>query len=416
MARSFPVVVVSGARQVGKSTLLAKLFGPKARHVVFDPVRDVEGVRSDPDLFLSNNRTPLILDEVQYVPELVSALKRRVDLQRTPGRYFLTGSQQWGVLKTLAESLAGRAAFLDLDGFCLAELVGSPQPTAWLESYLDNPDAFVKRSHARLQLPRSAEEHVWRGFLPEAQFLPLASVPDFHAAYQRTYVERDVRLMADISDWALFGRFVRLAAALTAQEINFAELGREIGLTPQTSRRWLGLLVATFQWFELPAYHGNAIKRLSGRPKGHFSDTGLAAAAQAISSPHALGGHPLWGPLFESAAVADLCKQAAILSPRPNAYHWRTHASAEVDLILERDGRFFPIEIKGTSHPDRHAAAGIAAFRETYPRLRIAPGLILAPAASAYRLTEHDYVLPWDIVGSRVRPKTIARSRRRAAG
>jgi predicted AAA+ superfamily ATPase len=405
MARNFPVVVVTGARQVGKSTLLSRTFGEKARHVVFDPVQDVEGARRDPDLFLASNTTPLILDEIQYVPDLVPALKRRVDRDRTPGQYFLTGSQQWGVLKAVAESLAGRAVFLDLEGFCLAELGGSLHPTAWLESYLDDPDGFVRRPHARLKLPHSAQEHVWRGFLPEAQFLPRASVPDFHAAYQRTYVERDVRLMADISDWALFGRFVRLTAALTAQEINFAEIGRELGLAPQTSRRWLDLLVATFQWFELPAYHGNAIKRLSARPKGHLSDTGVAAFAQAISSPQALGGHPLWGALFESAAVAELRKQASVLAPRPNAYHWRTHAGAEVDLILERDGVFFPIEVKGRSHPDRHDAAGIRAFQDTYPRLQIAPGLILAPAASAYQASNNVYVIPWDIAATQHRRK-----------
>lgn len=409
MARHFPVVVVTGARQVGKSTLLAKTFGEKARHVVFDPIQDVEGARRDPDLFLAGNTTPLILDEIQYVPDLVSALKRRIDRNRSPGQYFLTGSQQWGVLKSLAESLAGRAVFLDLEGFCLAEVAGSTSPASWLEGYLNDPEAFVRKSHVRLKLPHSAQEHVWRGFLPEVQSLPRASVPDFHAAYQRTYVERDVRLMADVSDWALFGRFVRLTAALTAQEINFAEIGRELGLAPQTSRRWLDLLVATFQWTELPAYHGNAIKRLSTRPKGHLADTGVAAFAQAISSPQALGGHPLWGALFESAVVADLRKQASVLSPRPNAYHWRTHGGAEIDLIFERDGTFFPIEVKGGSHPERHDAAGIKAFQDTYPRLRMAPGLIVAPAASAYQASDNVYVIPWDIAPAKGSRNTSVR-------
>lgn len=399
LVRSFPVVVVSGARQVGKSTLLKQVFGRQAEMVVFDPVQDIGNARQDPDLFLDNHPAPVILDEVQYVPELVAALKRRVDLDRRPGQYLLTGSQQWHVLRSLAESLAGRAVFLDLEGFCLGETAQDKASSAWLGDWIRDPEAFVQQRRGRLELPHPPFELVWRGTLPDAVSLPQEAVPDFWGAYFRTYVERDVRLLTEVSDWHTFGRFVRLAAALTAQEINASQLGRELGITPQTARRWLELLVATFQWYEVPAYSGNAIKRVSGKPKGYLGDTGLACWAQAVSSPAALGGHPLWGRLFESFVASELRKQMATLSPAPRMHHWRSAGGAEVDLLLERDGRFFPIEIKAKSKVSRADTRGIKAFREAYPVLKVAPGLVIAPCERMERISDLDYAMPWDLGG-----------------
>lgn len=396
LAEHFPVVVVSGARQVGKSTLLQNTLGKTMPMVIFDPVLDVENARQDPELFLNNREPPLILDEIQYAPELVACIKRRVDRHRLPGQFILTGSQQWGVLKSMAESLAGRAVFLDLEGFCLAEIAGPQATDTWLGRWLADPDRFIKKPPPRLDLPTPLFEQLWRGFLPEAQELPLAVLPDFHLGYQRTYIERDVRLLAEVSDWQTFGRFLRLTAALTAQEVNHSQLGRELGLTPQTSRRWLDLLKATFQWFEVPAFAGNLVKRVSGKPKGYVADTGLACAAQAISSPAAIGGHPLMGHLFETAVAAELRKQCALFSPRPNLYHWRSHGGAEVDFLLEYNGVYHPMEVKAKSNPDRRDTMSITAFRKKYPDLPVGKGLVLAPAERMIQLSEQDYCLPWD--------------------
>jgi predicted AAA+ superfamily ATPase len=396
---SFPAVVVTGARQVGKSTLVQHLYGDRADIVVFDPAIDVENARQDPDLFLDNHKTPLVLDEIQYAPELVASLKRRIDKDRRPGQYILTGSQQWSVLSSIAESLAGRAVFLDLEGFCLAELARSSAPRPWLAAWLDDPPAFVQAPPPRLSLGQTLHERLWRGGLPQAAFLDLDLLPDFFAAYQRTYLERDVRLLADVSDWQLFGRFLRLAAALTAREINHSQLGRELGITPQTARRWLDMLKATFQWFEVPAYAASTIKRVSRKPKGYIADTGFACHAQAISTPAAIGGHPLRGALFETAMVAEIRKQCATLSPPPMLYHWRTNGGAEVDLILERDGVFYPLEIKSKSNPGRRDTTGLTAFRKTYPSLRIEKGLVIAPAQSVLRISENDCAVPWDLDG-----------------
>lgn len=397
LARTFPVVVVAGARQVGKSTLLGHVFGHKAEVVVFDPAQDIGNARQDPDLFLDNHPPPIILDEIQFAPELVAAIKRRVDKDRRPGQYLLTGSQQWHVLRSLAESLTGRAVFLDLEGFSLGEVAQADASSAWLPAWMEDPAGFVASHRGRLELPYSPFELVWRGSLPEATRLPLEVLPDFWAAYFRTYIERDVRLLTEVSDWHIFGRFVRLAAALTGQEINRSQFGRELGVTPQTARRWLDLLTATFQWFEVPAYSGNAIKRVSGKGKGYIADTGFACWAQAISSPSSLGGHPMWGHLFETYIAGELRKQMSLLAPAPHLYHWRSAGGAEVDFLLERDNQFFPIEVKGKTRVSRSDARGILAFRAAYPKLKVAPGLVIAPCERLERLSEDAVALPWDL-------------------
>jgi len=247
LLKNFPCVVVSGARQVGKSTLLRHLFEATHDFVVFDPVIDIENARQDPELFLANHKLPIVLDEIQYAPELVSVIKRKIDLDRLPGQYILTGSQQWQVLKNISESLAGRVAFIDLDAFCLTEVAGVvPQKEgSWLSDWLQGKHKAVQ-NRKRLDLKRSLYETLWTGFLPETQVLDPEVIPDFFAAYQRTYVERDIRLIADISDWQEFGRFLRLMSALSAQEINYSQIGRDISITPQTAQRWLNLLSATF--------------------------------------------------------------------------------------------------------------------------------------------------------------------------
>lgn len=397
LTEHFPIVVISGARQVGKSTLLKHLF-PQWDAVVFDPVVDVGNARTDPELFLKNHLDPLILDEIQYCPELVPCIKRIVDLDKHPGMYLLTGSQQWSVLKSISESLAGRAVFIDLEGFCLSEVASDTESPSWLERYLDDPEEFVHSPGKTHQLPQTPYELLWRGTLPEVNTLPTELCGDFFSSYLRTYIERDVRLMLDADDWQQFGRFVQLTAALTAQEINHSQIGRDIGVTPQTARRWLAVLKATFQWFEIPAWHGNTIKRISSKPKGYIADTGLACHLARITSSEAIGGHPLAGALFETAVISEIRKLMAPLARKAACYHWRIHSGSEVDLILERDGMLYPIEVKLNSRPSRKDTQGIRAFRETYPDKLIAPGLVIAPAEQLEKISENEAVVPWDLI------------------
>jgi uncharacterized protein len=393
----FPCIVVTGARQVGKSTLLQHIY-PNIPCVVFDPIHDIQNARSDPELFLNNNPPPIILDEIQYAPELVPVIKRRIDRDKKNSQYLLTGSQQWGVLKHVSESLAGRAIITHLEGFSIGEMAKASPTNLWLERWLNDDECFLKKRSNRLTSPFTLYEQLWRGFLPEAQFIKLDFIPDFHYSYQSTYIEKDIRLLSDIADIQQFGRFVKLAAALTAQEINHSQLGRELGITPQTSKRWLSLLSQTFEWFEIPAFSNNHIKKISSKPKGYFSDTGQICFSQMISTKDTLGSHPLFGALFETAVVNEIRKQCFLMSTPPQLYHWRSHGGSECDLILERDGKFYPIEIKAKTRPSKKDISGIQSFIKTYPQLNIKKGLVIAPAEETYSLSNNTVVIPWDIL------------------
>ena len=395
LAAAFPVVVVSGARQVGKTTLLRHLF-PGYDYVVFDASLDQEDARREPDLFLKNHPPPVVLDEIQYAPEVVAAIKRYVDrAPDTCGQFLLTGSQQWQVLQRLSESLAGRSAFLDLYGFSQQEIMGAS--TCWLRQWLEAPGDFQAWSKSAVRFTGGLQQWLWRGFLPRATEIDEALVPDFWRGYHRTYVERDARLAGDVQDWQEFGRFVRLMSALTAQEINLSHLGREIGMTPQTASRWLHVMEGTYQWFELPAFSGNPTKRVVSRPKGYLADTGLACFHNQISSPQALGGHPLFGPLFETAIACELIKQASTMSTRPSFHHWRTAGGAEVDLVLERDGTLYPIEIKLTASPTRRHASGLEAFRDAHAHRRIGLSALICAVDEPRWIAEDVLAIPWNL-------------------
>lgn len=218
----------------------------------------------------------------------------------------------------------------------------------------------------------------------------------FWTGYQRTYVERDARLAGEVNDWQQFGMFIRLASALTAQEINYSQLGREIGVTPQSARRWLQVLRGTFQWWEAPAFKGNLVKRVSSKPKGYLSDTGLVCHLAQLNSPRALGGHPLLGALFETAMVHEIRKQQACLPGGGAFHHWRSAGGAEVDLLLERDGWLHPFEVKLTANPTRRDAAGLTAFRHAYPHLQIGKAAILCATERAFWITDDVAGLPWN--------------------
>ncbi len=393
-AKNFKVVLIKGARQVGKTTLLQKCF-PKLKTIVFDPVQDLYGARQDPDQFLANFPSPIILDEIQYVPELIPALKRKIDLSNNKGQYFLTGSQNISVIRDISESLAGRVGILELEGMTPYEIAGRADMN-WLNSYLNKADDLLKTTVQTLPKKKTLFETIWTGSLPGLIEMDQEVYSGFFQSYVQTYIERDVRLFADINDLSLFSRFVALSAAHSAQEINKSQIGRDIGLSPKQASKWLDILRYSYQWREIPAFSSNIIKRISKKPKGLFTDTGLLCYLQRISSPEALATHPLWGSIFESYCSNNIIRLSKVLNLAPSYYHWRTNGGAEVDLILEIDGKFFPIEIKSSSYLDKHDTRGIMAFRSSYPKLDIQKGLVIYTGSTIYKLNEHVIAFPWD--------------------
>ena len=396
MAKHFKIVLVTGARQVGKSTLLGHLF-PKHKIFVFDPVQDLYGVRRDPDLFLENFKGPLILDEIQYAPELLPALKRKVDTSNAKGQYLLTGSQNIQMLKTVAESLAGRVGIIHLEGMSSYEMENKTLPDkTWLDDYLENPLSLLENFQGLLPSNYNLFEQLWRGTLPGCMDFSNTLIPDYYHSYIQTYLERDIRLLEGIRDLPLFDRFLGILSALTGQEINHAQLGRELGMASSTSHRWLDLLQHTYQWREVWPYHGNTIKRISKKRKGYLTEVGLVCHLQRISSPDALARNPHLGAIFETHCVNHLFKLMTASIQPPQIYHWRTGGGAEVDLLLERDQHFYPIEIKCKTNLTAQDARGLQHFRDTYPNLSIKPALILYAGKECYRMNEDCIAFPWN--------------------
>lgn len=395
-AKYFKVILLVGARQVGKSTLLSKLF-PNYRNFVFDPTQDLYGARKDPDLFLNTyDEHPIILDEIQYVPQLLSSIKRKVDQSAKKGQYFLTGSQNLSMLKTIAESMAGRVGIIDVNAFSYHELTKQLKHN-WLHLYLNKPDQLVHLTMGPKEPKYALKKCLWRGGMPGLLQMPDKMVPQYFRSYVSTYLERDVRLMDNIRDIAEFDQFLSLLGALTAQEINYSQLGREVGISPATARAWLTILSRTYQWFELSPFVGNAIKRLSGKKKGYIQDSGVACYLQKVSSPDALMVNPLKGAIFESWVVAQIRKLILNLDIAPNLFHWRTSGGAEVDLVLEIDQKLFPIEIKCKSMVKASDTRGIRAFVDTYAHSHtIGPGLVIYAGEVVYAVNEFAYAIPWN--------------------
>ena len=394
VATHFKVILILGARQVGKSTLLRHLL-PDCEIFFFDALLDPYKAKSDPDLFLDLHPAPLILDEVQFAPALLSAVKRRVDLSPKKGRYFLTGSQNLNVLKTVSETMTGRAVLLQMEGMTLMEQAGLVEEESFLARYLRDPVTFFQKRPEVIKTLPPLTEVIFRGSLPQALELPLAELPRFFSSYAQTYVERDLRLVEKIEDLQQFGDFLSLLGALSGQEINYSQIGREIGVAPQTAKRWLFALSASYQWREILPLHRNSIKKISEKRKGVLTDSGMACYLLRIQSPEDLALHPSLGALFETWVVNHLYQLFATCPMSPNVYHWRTHGGAEIDLILELNGIYFPIEIKCSRNLSHYDLRSFKSFRESLKGKKVAPQLILHAGDENYLLDSETMALSW---------------------
>ena len=299
------------------------------------------------------------------------------------------------MLRQVAESLAGRVGIFDLDNMGVEESAGEGKRDPWLKLWLETKGAATPEKYACLEpAPGGLLRAIWRGGMPGLLNLPDDAVHAFLNSYLHTYIERDVRSIGEIRDVAGFGQFVALCAALSGQEINTAQFGREIGIAPATVRKWLDVLRASYQWRESPAFSGNAIKRLSGKSKGYLSDTGLACLLQRLGSVESLSVSPLRGALFETFVFNGLRKGFITLESEPGMYHWRTAGGAEVDVVLDWEGTKYLVEAKCKTELNGHDLRGIRAFRETYSIS--APGVIVYAGSVCRKLDELTLAIPWN--------------------
>jgi len=389
----FKIVLVTGARQVGKTTLLTHCF-PKTKIITFDPIQDIYNARKDPDLFFDNFPPPLILDEIQYVPELLPSLKRRVDKSKETGQYFLTGSQNFSLMKNVSESLAGRVGILNLFNMTVSEMYGNISDVHWIEHYLNNSELSLKKLlNAKIPL----KNILWRGGMPGLLEAAENFIAPFFSSYLQTYIERDLRAVENIKNLFDFSKFIAFCAALSGQEINNSKIGNDIGISSVTSKKWYELLINSFQFFSLQPYSGNIVKRFSKKRKGYISDIGLLCYLQQINSPDALIANPMFGAIFETFIVSEIKKNIAASNLNVNFYHWRINSGAEVDLIIEKDGFLYPIEIKSKSNLTAYDLRGLKSFRENFKN-KCKQAIIIYAGKELYKISENTTAIPWNAV------------------
>lgn len=353
-AARMPVVTLIGPRQSGKTTLVPHAF-PNHDYVSLEhPDERQEGLE-DPRSFLARFRGDVILDEVQRLPDLLSYIQVEVDREDRPGRFLLTGSQNFLLMERVSQTLAGRTAILHLLPLSLAELESRPAL---------NPDQLGLRLPEGSPPPRRGLwETLWAGFFPRIHDRDLPP-STWLADYYRTYVERDLRDVLRVMDIDAFDRFVRLAAARTGQVLNFASLAEDAGVSQPTARHWISALRIASLVTLLPPHHANFSKRLRRRPKLHFLDTGLVCYLLGIRDPVVVERHPLRGAIFETYVAGELVKAYQHAGREAPLYHWRDTTGHEIDFLLDLGDRLLPIEVKAGSTVAADALAGMRWWSE----------------------------------------------------
>ena len=375
-----PVVTLMGPRQSGKTTLCRALF-PDHEYLSLEAPDVRSQAIEDPRGLLSSGGD-LIIDEVQRAPDLLSYIQVIVDETPRPGRFILTGSQNLLLMKSVSQTLAGRTALMRLLPFSFRETLGM------------TPFDLAKGVPSGSPLAPGAErwDTLFKGFYPRIHDRGL-SATDWLGDYFRTYVERDLREVIEVSDLRSFERFVRLAAANTARELNLSRMASDVGIGQQTARRWLTALEIGFLAVTLPPHHANFRKRLRKRPRLHFLDTGLICYLLGIANAQTLAQHPLRGSIFESFVISELIKNFTNRRLDPPLYFWRDATGHEIDVLIDLGGQLIPVEVKSGETVPADAVRNLA-WWTGIPENPASGGLLIHGGSRRFQLKGFD-VLPW---------------------
>ena len=390
ISRDYSCLLLIGPRQVGKTTMLEHLMkGSARRKVTLDDAENRRLAQSDPALFLEMHPAPVLIDEVQYAPQLFSYIKIKVDNGAAPGSYWLTGSQAFQLMELAQESLAGRTAIVHMSALSQSELYGD----GTTEPLSINPEKLNRRKE-HLSSCNSMEmyERIWSGGMPGHRSGRYTDRDVFYSSYIQTYINRDVSDMIPGVDKLLFADFIRAAACRVGQMLNTHDIAQDVGVSDDTAKRWLQVLEKSEVIFYLRPYSNNLLKRTVKTPKMYFFDTGLAAYLTKYSSPEILMNGAINGAILENYTVAEIRKTWLNSARECLMHYYRDKDTNEIDMVIEADGELHPLEIKKSTNPGTELASAFRVLdKGSVPR---GTGAILCLREEISAIDRNTFILP----------------------
>lgn len=401
-----PVIMITGPRQVGKTTLLNHLIATsnkKINYVSLDNLLIRSQAIEDPELFLRTYETPLIIDEFQYAPELLSYIKIKVDSARKNEMfgsgedvgtlYYLTGSQIFQAMKNVSESLAGRIGILDLYGFSTRELNNIEEPVFI-------PDIKLLKDKERIKTKSTKQifERIINGSYPEVNNNVGRDREQFYETYVRTYIERDVRQLINIKDENKFIKFISSVAARTAQEYNAFDISNDIGVDSKTVDEWMSILKNTNLIYMLQSYSNNNVQKAIKRPKIYFMDTGLACYLTGYINSETLEKSAYNGAIFETYIISEIIKSYTnnAKDPRIRLYYYRDTNQKEIDLLVFYDNKVYPVEIKKSANPGKEAIKNFDIVKKF--DAQAGNGVVLCMMENIMAIDDNNYYVPIEYI------------------
>lgn len=350
-SEQFPVILVTGPRQVGKTTILRHMSQSGRKYVTLDDPLLAQLAQDEPSLFLQRFEPPVLIDEIQYAPGLLPYIKIMVDTDRKNGMFWLTGSQQFQLMQGVTESLAGRVGIVNLLGLSLKE---NQEKARKSMPFLPVREQLEQRLKDSLALSlQDIYEIIWRGSFPVMALNKDTDRDLFYGSYIQTYLQRDVRNLVNVGNEGIFLKFLRAAAARTGQMLNLSDLARDVAISVPTAKHWLSILESSSLIYLLEPYHSNTTKRLIKSPKLYFLDTGLCAYLTQWSSPETLESGAMSGSILETFIFTEILKSYWHNGKQAPLYYYRDKDKKEIDLLIVQDEKVYPLEFKRTASPNK---------------------------------------------------------------